>query len=106
VEEPCLSGVTLLAFLSLQANAPLAACPAPSSSRTFPSAPSPGLLEFLAAEPYHHSPVWRGLLQHEYEAQRPGGLLALRALLRGVMLRRSKADVGGWAGGSGAIELR
>jgi E3 ubiquitin-protein ligase SHPRH len=54
-----------------------------------------GLLEFLAAEPYHHGPVWRGLLQNSYEAQSVGGLLSLRSLLRGVMLRRSKADVAG-----------
>lgn len=53
-----------------------------------------GLLEFLAAEPYYHSPVWRGLLQNVYEEQGVGGLLSLRSLLRGVMLRRSKADVG------------
>lgn len=34
------------------------------------------------------------MLQNGYEAQTAGGLLSLRALLRGVMLRRSKADVG------------
>lgn len=53
-----------------------------------------GLLEFLAYEPFHHATVWRDLLQHYYEKQSAGGLLALRSLLRGVMLRRSKADVG------------
>ena len=58
-----------------------------------------GLLEFLAYEPYHHAPVWRGLLQHLYERQSVGGLLSLRALLRGVMLRRSKANVGECMGG-------
>ncbi|KAL4426809.1 hypothetical protein ABPG77_006595 [Micractinium sp. CCAP 211/92] len=52
-----------------------------------------GLLEFLAHEPFYHAPVWRGLLQHGYEGQSVRGLLSLRALLRGVMLRRSKADV-------------
>lgn len=55
-----------------------------------------GLLEFLAYEPYYHSTVWRGLLQDLYEQQSVGGLLSLRSLLRGVMLRRSKADVGEW----------
>lgn len=48
----------------------------------------------MAYEPYHHAPVWRGLLSHAAEQASAGGLLSLRALLRGVMLRRSKADVG------------
>eukprot|EP00887_Chlorella_sp_A99_P005493 scaffold1.g5493.t1 len=52
-----------------------------------------GLLEFLAYEPFYHATEWRALLQAGYEARTAPGLLSLRALLRGVMLRRAKADV-------------
>lgn len=53
-----------------------------------------GLLTFLACEPFYHSRAWRGLVLGEYDARSAAGLLSMRALLRGVMLRRSKADVG------------
>lgn len=53
-----------------------------------------GLLEFLAYEPFYHHLNWAGLVQKEYSARSASGLLSMRALLRGVMLRRSKADVG------------
>jgi hypothetical protein len=53
-----------------------------------------GLLEFLAAEPYHRAPCWRALLQTPYEERNAAGLLALRSLLRDVMLRRTQQQVG------------
>ena len=53
-----------------------------------------GLLEFLAYEPFYRSAAWRGLVQGEFSERGVAGLLSMRALLRGVMLRRSKADVG------------
>ncbi len=52
-----------------------------------------GLLEFLALEPFYHSHAWRSLLHQPYQQQQLAGLLSLRGLLKGVMLRRSKKDV-------------
>lgn len=73
-----------------------------------PSCPLPprldevkGLLEFLACEPFYHGPAWRGLVQSEFSRRSPTGLLAMRTLLRGVMLRRTKADVGEWGSAEG-----
>lgn len=37
-------------------------------------------------------------MQRGYDDNTSAGLLSLRALLRGVMLRRTKADVGEWVG--------
>jgi E3 ubiquitin-protein ligase SHPRH len=48
-----------------------------------------GLLEFLAAEPFHRPETWRRLVRAGADV----GALRLRALLRGVMLRRRRADV-------------
>ena len=53
-----------------------------------------GLLEFLALEPIYHNEEWAKLVQHGCDKAQPHGLLTLRSLLRGVMLRRSKEDVG------------
>ena len=64
-----------------------------------------GLLEFLALEPFYHAAAWRGLVQGEYSDRSVAGLLSMRALLRGVMLRRSKADVGEWRGDSHIAEV-
>ena len=52
-----------------------------------------GLLEFLACEPYFDSKVWNALIQpyNEHGSER---LTRLCSLLRGVMLRRTKEDVG------------
>ena len=52
-----------------------------------------GLCEFLAYEPYYHSPYWRALLQTPYDIRRPAGVVAFRQLLQGVLLRRTKASV-------------
>ncbi|KAL0028145.1 hypothetical protein WJX77_009970 [Trebouxia sp. C0004] len=54
-----------------------------------------GLLEFLAYEPFYHSMVWRSLLHGPLEGNHPEGSLPLRNLMQGVMLRRTKAHVGG-----------
>lgn len=53
-----------------------------------------GLLEFLALEPYFHNAAWSDLVQSGCDERERHGLLSLRSLLRGVMLRRSKQDVG------------
>ena len=53
-----------------------------------------GLLEFLALEPYFHNAAWSDLVQSGCDDKERHGLLSLRSLLRGVMLRRSKQDVG------------
>lgn len=53
-----------------------------------------GLLEFLALEPYFHNAAWSDLVQSGCDDGGKHGLLSLRSLLRGVMLRRSKQDVG------------
>jgi hypothetical protein len=52
-----------------------------------------GLLEFLAYEPFYEGRAWAALLLRRGEAG-AGRLLPLCALLRGVMLRRTKDDVG------------
>jgi SNF2-related domain len=53
-----------------------------------------GLLEFLALEPYFDNATWGDLVQSGCDDRERHGLLSLRSLLRGVMLRRSKQDVG------------
>ena len=52
-----------------------------------------GLLEFLAFDPFYRNKFWNRQLKKEYESFSPVGLLSMRSLLRGVMLRRSKKDV-------------
>ncbi|KAG7672032.1 putative DNA repair protein RAD5A [Nannochloris sp. 'desiccata'] len=52
-----------------------------------------GLLEFLALEPYFDNAAWSDLVQSGCDDRERHGLLSLRSLLRGVMLRRSKQDV-------------
>ena len=52
-----------------------------------------GLLEFLAYEPFYDGRAWGQLLLRRGEAG-PQRLLPLCSLLRGVMLRRTKEDVG------------
>ena len=52
-----------------------------------------GLLEFLAYEPFYDGRAWGALLLRRGEAG-PQRLLPLCSLLRGVMLRRTKDDVG------------
>jgi len=52
-----------------------------------------GLLTFLTLEPMDAMRYWRSLVGHECDQFSAAGLLALRGLLRGVMLRRSKAQV-------------
>lgn len=53
-----------------------------------------GLLEFLALEPIYQAEEWGRLVQQGCDFVRRHGLMTLRGLLRGVMLRRSKEDVG------------
>ena len=53
-----------------------------------------GLLEFLACEPYFDGNFWKALMQPYCEYTTPERLLRLCSLLRGVMLRRTKDDVG------------
>ena len=52
-----------------------------------------GLLEFLAYEPFYANRNWSSLVLRKGEAG-PERLLPLCSLLRGVMLRRTKDDVG------------
>lgn len=52
-----------------------------------------GLLEFLAYEPFYDSKSWSALVLRRHETG-PERLLPLCSLLKGVMLRRTKEDVG------------
>ncbi|EFJ47333.1 hypothetical protein VOLCADRAFT_92108 [Volvox carteri f. nagariensis] len=52
-----------------------------------------GLCQFLSYEPFYHSVLWRKLIEEPLTQRGLVGLTAIRALLRGVMLRRSKAAV-------------
>ncbi len=52
-----------------------------------------GLLEFLAYEPFYDNKSWSSLVLRRYETG-PERLLPLCSLLKGVMLRRTKEDVG------------
>lgn len=49
-----------------------------------------GLCEFLAVDPFHYNHSWQNLLARPYQAREVGGMLAMRSLLKGVMLRRTK----------------
>jgi len=53
-----------------------------------------GLLTFLAMDPIQEGPFWRELVHWGCQQSTAQGLLALRGLLRGVMLRRTKEQVG------------
>jgi E3 ubiquitin-protein ligase SHPRH len=52
-----------------------------------------GLLEFLNYHPFFEASTWRTLVQQPCEDRDPRGLLSIRGLLRGVMLRRTRVDV-------------
>lgn len=52
------------------------------------------LMDFLAAEPYCNLATWIPLVERPYNRQEPAGFLAMRALLRSVMLRRTKEYAG------------
>ena len=52
-----------------------------------------GLLEFLAYEPFYDNRSWSSLVLRRHETG-PERLLPLCSLLKGVMLRRTKEDVG------------
>ncbi len=52
-----------------------------------------GLLEFLAYEPFYDNKSWGTLVLRKHELG-PERLLPLCSLLKGVMLRRTKEDVG------------
>ncbi len=52
-----------------------------------------GLLEFLAYEPFYDNKSWSSLVLRRHETG-PERLLPLCSLLKGVMLRRTKEDVG------------
>jgi hypothetical protein len=52
-----------------------------------------GLLEFLAYEPFYDGKSWNNLVLRKHETG-PERLLPLCSLLKGVMLRRTKEDVG------------
>ncbi|KXZ54387.1 hypothetical protein GPECTOR_5g465 [Gonium pectorale] len=52
-----------------------------------------GLCEFLSYEPYYHSQMWRNLVLLPYTQRTAIGPAVFRALLRGVMLRRTKSQV-------------
>ena len=51
-----------------------------------------GLLTFLALRPFADDVAWQRLLHTGYRARTPGSLARMRALLRAIMLRRSKDD--------------
>ena len=50
-----------------------------------------GLCEFLALEPFHHNKSWNNLVRNPFQQKSFSGLLTMRGLVRGVMLRRTKA---------------
>ena len=52
-----------------------------------------GLCEFLSLEPYYHPKAWNQLVRNPYQSRSLSGLLTMRGLVRGVMLRRTKGDV-------------
>lgn len=52
-----------------------------------------GLCEFLSLEPFYHPKAWNNLVKNPYQSRSLPGLLTMRGLVRGVMLRRTKADV-------------
>ena len=56
--------------------------------------PEQGLLEFLAYEPFYDNRNWSSLVLRKGEAGLER-LMPLCSLLKGVMLRRTKDDVGG-----------
>ena len=53
-----------------------------------------GLLAFLDLDPYYQTKCWSRLLDKDANKAGSDALLPLCSLLRGVMLRRRKEDVG------------
>jgi hypothetical protein len=52
-----------------------------------------GLCEFLDAAPFYQPSFWKSRLMDPYAARTRAGLLGMRALLSGLMLRRTKVQV-------------
>lgn len=65
----------------------------PQGKKVTPDFHAQGLLEFLAYEPFYDNRNWGSLVLRKGEAGLER-LLPLCSLLKGVMLRRTKDDVG------------